>query len=498
MKKAIFLFYMSLACIISGNTQEAQKDSIDTFIKNTLNKFKEVPSISIAVIKDNKPFFINSYGYSDVSNEIKATNSTVHYIASATKPYLGLIAAKLEKEGIVDLEKSIIEFAPIKNLENKETFNGITITDLLAHTSGIENNALSHQFTSIGTYTKEQLTKILEEETLSLNNNKRHEYSNFGYCLFELILLEEFGVNWKDYLEDKIYPLLKFNRTTPYISKAKQRKWNIAQPYTAINNERKPTTPDAIKNDATLKAAGGLLTSIEDAEKWLLIHMNQGKLNGKQVISPEVVQNTISKKTKIKGNRGVFIESGYALGWVTGKYGEKDVIYHSGGFDGYFTEMSFLPEEKIGIAIFSNESHFGDNVSRLIEMYVYDLLMEKIKSKDDFKKQIAAVEARIERTQKAFFIDGQLRSKRKWRLSYDFKNYEGKYSNEYLGTINITSDKKNLYVEHGISKSKAEASRIKDGIRVELRDKRPSELQFVYNDSKPIAVICDGSVYYKQ
>ena len=498
MNKLFLIFTAVFLFTILGAAQTSDVDSIDSFINSSLDDFKEVPSVSIAIIKDNTPILTKSYGYSNLETKTKSTISTAYYIASNTKSYVGLLAVILEEDGLLDLNKPITEYAPIKNFSDNTIFKGITITDLLSHTSGIENPFLARQFASIGDYTRADMVRILEKETFSLFNKKAHRYTNFGYNVFDLILSEEFGKNWKDLLREKIFAPMKMNRTSAYLSKAKKAKWNLAQPYTAINNLGLPTVAKTQKNDATFQSAGGMITSIEDAQKWLMMNMNQGKLGNKQIFPNSVISKAQTKIVNTRGRRGTFKNTGYGLGWTHANFGDNKIIYHTGGFDGYYSHISYLPEHNIGIAIFANESHFGDNVADLIVSYAYDLLLKKITSGETYTNKIRSVRKRIDAIQSAFSRDRSKRTFRKWKLSFRLGKYVGEFKNKNLGTIKIRKTGTMINAQWGISKSIGEPSFKRDAIRVEFRDSQSGDLLFIFQNKKAVAVVYGGNVFYKK
>lgn len=489
----------SLLLTLNTVAQNHQKDTIDTFIKQQLKTFTEIPSIAIAVVKDNKPYFIKTYGKLDVDKNISATKETPYYIASVTKSYVALLAEILAEEGKIDLNTSITQYKPIKSFKDSSLFKDVTITDLLSHTSGIENIPLGSQLTAVGEFDDALLVSILENETIPLHNNKSYRYTNFGYYVFAMILQAELGEDWKTLLDKKVIQPLRLTKTTASLDNAKKNNWQLAQPYTAINDKRLPTKPNTSKNDKNYHAAGGMLASLEDFQKWLLVNMNDGTINGKQIFSKDVVQSVHKPKTKAKGRGSIFTQKGYGLGWQIGDFGERRVIYHSGGFDGYFALASFMPKEDLGIVIMTNESHMGDNVSRLIVSFVYDLLLGEVKAISDYTKDIAVVKKRVDRLQMAFAQDKKRRSTRQWKLSRPLKDFEGEYINPLVGTIKVKVKEGKSYLSYGVANNVlGEPTFYEDVMRIEFRDKDASEIQFVFYPKKGAALVYGKNVYHKK
>ena len=498
MKSNQFLILIITLISSVSNTQNAKTESIDAFISKTLNQFKEVPSLTITVVKDNKSLFTKAYGYTDVEKKVKATTTSSYYIASVTKSFVGLLAAELENQGILDLNKPITEYAPIKDFKDKTIFEGITITDLLSHTSGINNVFFTWRFASIGDYTKQDMIHVLEEKTESVKNDKAFRYDNFGYNVFDLILSQEFGLNWKILLQERIFNPLQMTHASAYLSEAKKKNWNLAQPYTSINDEGLPTLAMTQKDDQTFQAAGGILMSIEDMQQWLIMNMNNGSINNIQVFDKKVIEKTHSSISNVEQKGSIFNDKTYGLGWRNAEFGEHKALYHFGGFDGYFSHMSFLPEENIGIAVFVNESHFGDNVANLIASYVYDILLGKINQTSDYDEKTSEVAEKIQSTQNRFKEDRQKRSDRQWTLTYDFKHYAGDYENKYAGVIHIEPYNESLKANLGISTAIASPSTKDDSIRVEFRDGQGSDILFISNEKETVAAVYGGYVYFRK
>lgn len=478
--------------------QNSKLDSINKFIESNMSQFKEIPSIAIAIVKDNDIVFKKTYGYSDVKNKIKSTTSTSYYIASTTKSFVGLLVAELAHEKLFGLNDEITKFAPIKNFKDQTIFKGVTIKDLISHTSGIGNNYLTWRYSSEGEYTTKDLIKALEHKTYSLNNYKSFRYNNFGYNVMDLILSEEFNLNWKNLLAEKVFKPLNMNHTSAYLSDAKKNNWNYALPYVSVNTNREPRLTSSQKNDATFHAAGGIISSIDDMANWLLMNMSQGKFKSRQIFNEDVITKTHTKTTDGNGNFNMLTAHGYGLGWTNGAFGEHEAIFHHGGFDGAASMVSWLPKNNLGLVIIVNESHFGKDFSDLVGSFAFDILLDNVKSIEDYNTKINAFKEKVDSKQGFDKWDENNRAKLNWNLKYDFKNYVGTYEHPYAGKLHIKlNDKGELIANIGISTSKATPSENDDAIRVEFRDGRGHNIQFVRGENgNMVAAIFGDDVYY--
>ena len=85
--------------------------------------------------------------------------------------------------------------------------------------------------------------------------------------------------------------------------------------------------------------------------------MNNGRLDGKQVIPAEVMQSVHTGYADTVRDSPPFTGSGnYGLGWQIGKYRDENVVYHHGGYPGWSSHIACMPDKKIGVAVMINES----------------------------------------------------------------------------------------------------------------------------------------------
>ena len=109
----------------------------------------------------------------------------------------------------------------------------------------------------------------------------------------------------------------------------------------------------------TVNAAGGILSNINDLSKWLIMQMNDGEYgSGKRLFSKKNHDEMWQMQTIIPvRNPGPYNThfSGYALGWgVSDVKGYKQVT-HTGGLAGTVTQITLLPELKLGIIVLTNQ-----------------------------------------------------------------------------------------------------------------------------------------------
>jgi CubicO group peptidase (beta-lactamase class C family) len=100
-----------LACVLvfsaSSAYSQLRDDDVRTFAAelDRLRKEHRLPGLSAVIVKDRKPAWSQAYGSAD--DDVPMTTDTPLWIASVTKPFLGLLFLQLEAAGAVDLRDRI-------------------------------------------------------------------------------------------------------------------------------------------------------------------------------------------------------------------------------------------------------------------------------------------------------------------------------------------------------------------------------------------------------
>ncbi|MEZ5471301.1 MAG: serine hydrolase [Marinicella sp.] len=491
---AIWLINSLLYLSVSNATNKTEE--IDLFIKERMNQFTEIPGLAIAIVQGDKKIFQGTYGIANQISKEKLTPDTSFYIASVTKSYMALLATLLDEQDKLSLDKNISELAPIKSLKNRKIFDGITVRDLITHQSGLRNAAITWRFASGDSMTRDEMINLLENNTSHESTTKSFRYDNLGYNILEIILREEFKLNWKRALEEELLDVIGLNETTGLWKKA--QTMTLAAPHVAINDQRSPEISNATKTESTFHSAGGMVSSITDMADWLLLNINKGKLRGKNYFPASMFERSHQQLAETRGNTGPFKNSGYAMGWFTGHLGEEDALYHNGGYDGFFSHVSWLPKHNLGVVILVNESHFGDNIGLLIADYVYSTLLNEMVDESIFENKVSDLQKKVDGIQTAFRQDRERRKSRTWKSSIPISSWAGKFYNKQMGELEITYNTENeLVAKLGISEVVATPSSLEDALRVEFRDGNGEDVIVIHDTHQASAVVYSGKVFYR-
>jgi CubicO group peptidase (beta-lactamase class C family) len=356
----------------------------------------------------------------------------------------------LDKEGKIKLSDPVTKYTAGVQFA-KPIPEKITVRDLLTHTSGLQNGALIHRTAFTGQIDKKEIDHVFAEGT-TVNEAfvGKYRYTNLGYNIYGLLLENNLKLKWQDELQKRIFDPAGMKHSTAYISRAPSKKWSIAAPYVWDDQAGAIVRSNLNKVDNNMQAAGGHYMSISDLGRWLNLNMNGGRLDGKQVIPADLLDLVHTGYTQSTRNEPPFSGDGeYGLGWQIGKYRDEKVIYHHGGYPGYRTHVSYMPDRRIAVGVLVNNDLAGGRVADMLAAYAYDLSAGTPDLEADSVKQLQDFSDLYARRKQQTMVEAANRAKRTSQLTAPLAAYVGKYANDMLGTVEISVAGSSLAVRMG-------------------------------------------------
>src|SRR5947207_4737482 len=73
---------------------------------------KRLPSLSIALVDDQRVVWSRGFGFADPKKQNRATSDTVYRVGSVSKPVTALVIMLLVQMGLIDLDAPITDYLP--------------------------------------------------------------------------------------------------------------------------------------------------------------------------------------------------------------------------------------------------------------------------------------------------------------------------------------------------------------------------------------------------
>lgn len=339
-----------------------------------------MPSLAVAIIKNDRMVWSKGYGYADTKNKVEATNKTVYMLASISKTFAATAIMQLWEKGLFDLDDDINEYLPFSIRNPQYPDIPITFRMLLTHRSSIASRAvniftlfslLQIPYDNLGEYLSPGGRLYSPKNWNEYAPGERQSYSCAAYELLGYLVEQLTNLTYPEYCTKNIFEPLGMRNTSYHPSDFTKEQLAIQYIYLVRRYIPLPEFED--RN----YASGGLRSNLEDLSHYLIAFMNGGTYNGEKILNNDTINLIFTEQYPNEH----FI--GYGLGWqiFSGHNGSENNlrIGHNGGMPGSQTYMFYHVSEDAGIIIFSNQ-HFSYTIDNLRSWFsIIDLLVEKAK-----------------------------------------------------------------------------------------------------------------------
>lgn len=356
MSLRILLMLLLTTPVLLGQDQpRADLHKLDSLISKAREEWK-VPGLAVAIVKDGKVVHAKGYGIRELGKQEAVDADTVFAIASNTKAFTGAAVAMLEEDGKLKWNDHVQQHLPWLQLYDPYVSAELRVEDLLCHRSGL--GTFSGDLLWWGTpYSPEDVLRRVKHLKPAGSFRSHYGYSNLMFLAAGEVVAKTTGKPWQDFVEQRILKPVGMTRSVTSTNDLKGMP-NVATPH-------KPK-PDSISpipwyNWDTMAAAGGIISSVNDMSKWLIVQMNNGQLEGdKRLFSEESSRKMWAAHTMIpvsKSSRERYPTThfrAYGIGWSLADYKGRKTVGHGGGYDGMYSRVMMVPEEKLGIVVLTN------------------------------------------------------------------------------------------------------------------------------------------------
>jgi CubicO group peptidase (beta-lactamase class C family) len=187
----------------------------------------------------------------------------------------------------------------------------------------------------------------------------RQDYGYCNSCFLTAgeIIQEVTKQPWEVYIYDSIVKPLGMTQTLT-LGKGIAHIKNSAKAYTTTFTGKLNEVP--YDNWDNLAPAASMVSNVNDLSHWLLMQLNNGKYNNQQIIPEAAILKTRDMAISTNSRKSSIIPMnfrGYGLGIFTGDYNGKQIYWHTGGASGMVSNICFVPEQNLGIAILTNNDN---------------------------------------------------------------------------------------------------------------------------------------------
>lgn len=331
---------------------------LDAYVARVMQTF-EVPGIALAIVKDGRVLLARGYGVRKLGDATPVDDRTLFGIASNTKAFTATALGILVEEGKLEWDAAVINYLPWFQMYDPFVTRELTIRDLLVHRSGLGLGAGDLLWWPNSTYDRKEIAHRLRYIKPATSFRSAYAYDNVLYSVAGEVIEAVSGQTWEDFVSSRILARVGMTGSSVRHSAA-GGGGNIATPHAVVDGRVRSVSPFGNDN---VNPAGGINASATDIAKWLLVQLDSGKLaDGTRLFSPRTTRELWSVVTPIRPGtpppelaplRANFV--GYALGFGLRDYRGWKVVSHTGGLPGFVSRITFVPDQRLGIAVFTNQ-----------------------------------------------------------------------------------------------------------------------------------------------
>jgi len=328
----------------SRGLQEQHPDfaQLETVLLEEL-KETNTPGATVAIVIGDRLIYSKAFGISNIETGTPMTTNMLFRIGSTTKMFTATALVTLAQQGKLKLDERVGKY--VDGLNSR--VGSVTAHQLLSHTAGIIDEAPmygDHDDAAMG-----RTVRGWKDNQLFTEPGKIISYSNPGYWLAGYVVESISGKPYADQLSEMIFKPVGMTSTTfrPTVA--------MTYPLAQGHNSSAKTPPTVVRpfaDNAASWPAGSLFTNVLDLSRFVIALLNNGKLEGNQVLLPEVIAQISTPHVSIQSQP----DAKYGYGLMISNYRGLRIVEHGGSRSGYGSVIKMAPDYRFGVIVLGNRT----------------------------------------------------------------------------------------------------------------------------------------------
>ena len=333
---------LALTCCGPSSRPADQFEEIRETIREIVADGRPVPSIAVGVSRGSEILWQQGFGWADHESEILATEHTIYHLGSTSKPITATAVMVLREKGLVELDRPINDYlAGDKIRARVGDVEKVTVRRVAQHAAGLPGYYETF-YADEPEKTPSVPTVIQRYGWAMIPPGQTFHYSNLGYGLLGHLVSQVSG-SFSDLLRQEVFLPLGMEDSYGVLppERNKDRAVRYSWPQARSDSGRLDyTTPHP--------GASELQSSVHDLLKFAMFQMQILVAGQKPILSSGAIEE-MQASTVPMG------EDKYGIGWhITSDTAGRRIVKHGGGGAGVDVVLTFVPEEKVAVAVLSN------------------------------------------------------------------------------------------------------------------------------------------------
>jgi CubicO group peptidase (beta-lactamase class C family) len=331
------------------NADAADAEELHSFVRGYADRRMFMGAVLVS--RKGVLLLDQAYGYANLEWEVPHTAASKFRIGSMTKQFTAAAILLLEEEGKLQVEDPLSKYLA----DVPPTWSGITLHQLLTHTSGIPDLVLFPDYPTLRTQPSppEKTYLLLRTKPLDFAPGQKFQYSNSGYVVLALVIERLTGKSYGAFMQERIFGPLGLNDTGNDAHRPLLK--NRADGYVPLTpgTPPDPGTREVYRNadfiDMSLPTGGGSMYSTTgDLRRWV------NALFGGKLLSPVSLAKMTTPHV-----------GGYGYGLFVQDRDGVQRISHGGSVHGFLSTMTYHRQSDVLVIVLSNTTA-GDWLNEIV------------------------------------------------------------------------------------------------------------------------------------
>jgi CubicO group peptidase (beta-lactamase class C family) len=334
------------------DTQRFDSMAIDAAVREALKAW-QVPGVAVGIVYKGDVVYLKGHGLRSLATSEPVTPDTVFPLASCTKAFTTTALALLVDEGKLSWDDPVRKHLSYFRLRDPLADRAVTIRDLVCHRTGLSNHDwLWYQ----SPWSHEEAIRRIGLLPLDRPFRTAFQYQSTMFTAAGLAAANAAGMPWQNLVRQRLLEPLSMTRTV------------VTSP-AALDLE--PATGHRLNADGQVEPmpaylmekpnpAGSIYSCARDLCPWLVFHLAEGRVGGKQLVSARNLGVTHTPQMVIpmdglpRRMHPQTVQMSYGMGWVIQDYRGLELQSHAGMIDGFRIHITLVPREGLGIVLLCN------------------------------------------------------------------------------------------------------------------------------------------------
>ncbi len=323
------------------------REKLDAVLRQTLKNTNK-GAISAVIFNEKEVLYEGHDGWADKKSHRKPASDTLYMIGSNTKVMTTLGLMRLWEDGKLDPQDDIRKYIPEFEVKSRMGDYPFTIEDFLMHRSGLVCDM--YRYMTDGRFHYRDIVAGLRDTWRTALPTEMFSYSNLGYTLLGIVIERISGMAYTDFLQKYLFEPLQME----VYFLAENELPEAVRDRVALSYDRKGKRQlDPL--GCCIPAGSHTYTTVYDLMKMAQMILNKGKTGKKRLYQKKTIEWMEQLPIRDELDRELAV-IGHSLfhNKALSDYRTGPFHGHGGATVYHYSLYDYLPEEKIGIIIFSS------------------------------------------------------------------------------------------------------------------------------------------------